>query len=192
MSKDCGICGIYPKWLRNRATPRNFIVVYGLLGTVQAMAFIYIVVTLTTLEKRFKIPSRTTGESLTPVITYNKISRRGEFILQILTKIHIIYRVRIYAALRSELCVAINYSFGAAWRLNVCLEKKIQMQNKLFILDIALYLDTTELSTSSCLNRLQPRIPLPAKPSSRASAGILAFKYLHTYESRFRVRLSSR
>lgn len=63
MSKDCGIGGIYPKWLRNRATPRNFIVVYGLLGTVQAMAFIYIVVTLTTLEKRFKIPSRTTGES---------------------------------------------------------------------------------------------------------------------------------
>jgi len=63
MSKDCGICGIYPRWLRNRATPRTFIVVYGLLGTVQAMAFIYIIVTLTTLEKRFKIPSRTTGES---------------------------------------------------------------------------------------------------------------------------------
>jgi hypothetical protein len=63
MSKNCGICGIYPRWLRNRATPRNFIAVYGLLGTVQAMAFIYIVVTLTTLEKRFKIPSRTTGRS---------------------------------------------------------------------------------------------------------------------------------
>lgn len=64
MSRECGICGFYPKWLRNRATPKTFIVVYGLLGTVQAMAFIYIVVTLTTLEKRFKIPSRTTGKSL--------------------------------------------------------------------------------------------------------------------------------
>ncbi|XP_012523943.1 solute carrier organic anion transporter family member 74D [Monomorium pharaonis] len=79
MGKDCGICGIYPRWLRNRATPRTFIVVYGLLGTVQAMAFIYIVVTLTTLEKRFKIPSRTTGlilsgneisEILSLVLTY--------------------------------------------------------------------------------------------------------------------------
>lgn len=66
MSKGCGICGIYPRWLRDRATPKNFIAVYGLLGTVQAMAFIYIVVTLTTLEKRFKIPSRTTGKIYLP------------------------------------------------------------------------------------------------------------------------------
>jgi len=35
--------------------------VYGLLGTIQAMAYIYFVATLTTLEKRFKIPSKTTG-----------------------------------------------------------------------------------------------------------------------------------
>ncbi|XP_023287779.1 solute carrier organic anion transporter family member 5A1 [Orussus abietinus] len=61
MRGECGLCGLYPGWLRSRANPRNFIAVYGLLGTVQAMAFIYIVVTLTTLEKRFKIPSRTTG-----------------------------------------------------------------------------------------------------------------------------------
>ena len=66
MSQGCGICGIYPRWLRDRATPKNFIAVYGLLGTVQAMAFIYIVVTLTTLEKRFKIPSRTTGKNSAP------------------------------------------------------------------------------------------------------------------------------
>ncbi|XP_029161942.1 solute carrier organic anion transporter family member 4C1 [Nylanderia fulva] len=77
MSKDCGICGIYPKWLRNRATPRNFIAVYGLLGTVQAMAFIYIVVTLTTLEKRFKIPSRTTGL----ILSGNEISQILSLIL---------------------------------------------------------------------------------------------------------------
>lgn len=77
MSKDCGICGIYPRWLRDRATPKNFIAVYGLLGTVQAMAFIYIVVTLTTLEKRFKIPSRTTGL----ILSGNEISQILSLIL---------------------------------------------------------------------------------------------------------------
>ncbi|XP_043258723.1 solute carrier organic anion transporter family member 74D [Colletes gigas] len=77
MSKGCGICGIYPRWLRHRATPKNFIAVYGLLGTVQAMAFIYIVVTLTTLEKRFKIPSRTTGL----ILSGNEISQVLSLIL---------------------------------------------------------------------------------------------------------------
>ncbi|CAK9823948.1 Solute carrier organic anion transporter family member 74D [Anthophora retusa] len=77
MSKGCGLCGIYPRWLRNRATPKNFIAVYGLLGTVQAMAFIYIVVTLTTLEKRFKIPSRTTGL----ILSGNEISQVLSLIL---------------------------------------------------------------------------------------------------------------
>ncbi|CAL7943801.1 unnamed protein product [Xylocopa violacea] len=77
MSQGCGICGIYPRWLRDRATPRSFIAVYGLLGTVQAMAFIYIVVTLTTLEKRFKIPSRTTGL----ILSGNEISQILSLIL---------------------------------------------------------------------------------------------------------------
>jgi len=35
--------------------------VYGLLGTVQAMSYIYLISTLTTLERRFGIPSKTTG-----------------------------------------------------------------------------------------------------------------------------------
>ncbi|XP_043494438.1 solute carrier organic anion transporter family member 74D isoform X2 [Polistes fuscatus] len=77
MNNSCGIFGIYPKWLRDRATPKNFIAVYGLLGTVQAMAFIYIVVTLTTLEKRFKIPSRTTGL----ILSGNEISQILSLIL---------------------------------------------------------------------------------------------------------------
>ncbi|XP_058794444.1 solute carrier organic anion transporter family member 74D [Phymastichus coffea] len=67
----CGFCGIYPKWLQNFATSRSFIAVYGLLGTVQSMAFIYIIVSLTTLEKRFKIPSRTTGI----ILSGNEISQ---------------------------------------------------------------------------------------------------------------------
>ncbi|XP_046422580.1 solute carrier organic anion transporter family member 74D [Neodiprion fabricii] len=59
--RDCGVFGFYPRWLRGKANFKSFMAVYSLLGTVQAMSFIYITVTLTTLEKRFKIPSRTTG-----------------------------------------------------------------------------------------------------------------------------------
>lgn len=59
--KYCGLFGLYPKWLQKYANSKIFIVVYGFLGLVQAMAFIYMTVTLTTLEKRFKIPSQTTG-----------------------------------------------------------------------------------------------------------------------------------
>jgi len=90
MNKGCGICGIYPKWLRNRATPKNFIAVYGLLGTVQAMAFIYIVVTLTTLEKRFKIPSRTTGKSYSRKSYIVKLHNKTiVFHLTIIIEVHI-------------------------------------------------------------------------------------------------------
>ncbi|KFB54062.1 hypothetical protein ZHAS_00002789 [Anopheles sinensis] len=56
----CGISCWHPGWLQRFATPKSFILVYGFLGTVQAMAYIYFVITLTTLEKRFKIPSSTT------------------------------------------------------------------------------------------------------------------------------------
>lgn len=75
--QDCGFYGFYPRWLRNRATSKLFIVVYGLLGTIQAMSFIYVVVTLTTLEKRFKIPSRTTGI----ILSGNEISQVLSLIL---------------------------------------------------------------------------------------------------------------
>ncbi|XP_052125586.1 solute carrier organic anion transporter family member 74D-like [Frankliniella occidentalis] len=58
----CGLRGWRPRFLRPFATSRTFLIVYGLLGTVQAMAYVYFVATLTTIEKRFKISSRTTGE----------------------------------------------------------------------------------------------------------------------------------
>uniref|UniRef100_A0A182JNE0 Solute carrier organic anion transporter family member n=1 Tax=Anopheles christyi TaxID=43041 RepID=A0A182JNE0_9DIPT len=67
----CGISCWHPAWLQRFATPRSFIVVYGFLGTVQAMAYIYFVITLTTLEKRFKIPSSTTGI----ILSGNEISQ---------------------------------------------------------------------------------------------------------------------
>ena len=63
MADTCGLGPCFrPTWLRRFSTPRYFLIVYSLLGTVQAMAFVYFVATLTTLEKRFKIPSKTTGK----------------------------------------------------------------------------------------------------------------------------------
>lgn len=59
---SCGFGGWRPKFLQKFATTRWFIFVYGLLGTVQAMSFVYFIATLTTLEKRFQIPSQTTGK----------------------------------------------------------------------------------------------------------------------------------
>lgn len=67
----CGLSSWHPTWLQRFATSRTFIMVYGLLGTTQAMAYIYFVITLTTLEKRFKIPSSTTGI----VLSGNEISQ---------------------------------------------------------------------------------------------------------------------
>uniref|UniRef100_A0A182J4Z2 Solute carrier organic anion transporter family member n=1 Tax=Anopheles atroparvus TaxID=41427 RepID=A0A182J4Z2_ANOAO len=67
----CGISCWHPVWMQRFATPKSFILVYGFLGTVQAMAYIYFVITLTTLEKRFKIPSSTTGI----ILSGNEISQ---------------------------------------------------------------------------------------------------------------------
>lgn len=57
----CGTSFWHPKWLQKFANPRAFLVVYGFLGTVQAMSYLYFIITLTTIERRFKIPSQTTG-----------------------------------------------------------------------------------------------------------------------------------
>ncbi|XP_058819786.1 solute carrier organic anion transporter family member 74D [Topomyia yanbarensis] len=67
----CGLSSWHPAWLQRFATSRSFIMVYGFLGTTQAMAYIYFVITLTTLEKRFKIPSSTTGI----ILSGNEISQ---------------------------------------------------------------------------------------------------------------------
>lgn len=59
---SCGFGKYFrPDWLQRFATAQCFLVVYGLLGTIQSMSYIYFVATLTTIEKRFKIPSKTTG-----------------------------------------------------------------------------------------------------------------------------------
>ncbi|XP_016987868.1 solute carrier organic anion transporter family member 4C1 [Drosophila rhopaloa] len=67
----CGMANWHPAWLQKYATTKMFMAVYGLLGTIQAMSYMYFIVTLTTLEKRFKIPSQTTGI----VLSGNEISQ---------------------------------------------------------------------------------------------------------------------
>ncbi|XP_059483092.1 solute carrier organic anion transporter family member 74D [Neocloeon triangulifer] len=64
MSAKATSCGWWicrPQWLQRWANPKTFLWVYGLLGTTQTMAYVYFVATLTTMERRFKIPSKTTG-----------------------------------------------------------------------------------------------------------------------------------
>lgn len=58
----CGTRMGHPSWLQRFATTRTFLLVYGFLGFTQAMSYMYFIVTLTTIEKRFKIPSHTTGK----------------------------------------------------------------------------------------------------------------------------------
>lgn len=57
----CGLSFFKPAGLQKYATSKHFLVVYGLLGTIQAMSFVYFISTLTTFERRFKITSETTG-----------------------------------------------------------------------------------------------------------------------------------
>lgn len=65
----CGLTFFHPRWLQRFANIRWFMGIYGLLGTIQAMSQMYFIVTLTTVEKRFKIPSQTTGRYYTIITT---------------------------------------------------------------------------------------------------------------------------
>ncbi|XP_055380760.1 solute carrier organic anion transporter family member 74D [Condylostylus longicornis] len=67
----CGYKFYHPKWIQRFATTKTYIAIYGLLGTIQAMSHMYIIVTLTTMEKRFKMPSETTGI----ILSGNEISQ---------------------------------------------------------------------------------------------------------------------
>lgn len=62
---SCGLFFWHPSCFQRFANAKSFMIIYGLLGTVQAMSYMYFIVTLTTIEKRFKIPSQTTGKYFT-------------------------------------------------------------------------------------------------------------------------------
>lgn len=61
METSCGLGSCRPKWLQKFNSTKGFMFVYGLLGMIQAMSYVYFVSTLSTMEKRFKIQSKTTG-----------------------------------------------------------------------------------------------------------------------------------
>jgi hypothetical protein len=70
-------CGLGPfkyGWMQKFATRRAFILIYSLLAVVQSMSWAYFSASITTLEKRFKISTKTAGRLKTvqfPSIAYS-------------------------------------------------------------------------------------------------------------------------
>lgn len=58
----CGIGCIKGEWLQSFANKKAFVFIYGILGCIYGSYYAYFNGTITTLEKRFKIPSRTMGK----------------------------------------------------------------------------------------------------------------------------------
>lgn len=58
---SCGVWFMKGPCLQKFANKKAYVFLYGLLGCVFSAAYAYFNGTITTLEKRFKIPSRTTG-----------------------------------------------------------------------------------------------------------------------------------
>ena len=58
---SCGIWFIKSAWLQRFANKKAYVFLYGVLGCIYSATYAYFNGTITTLEKRFKIPSRTTG-----------------------------------------------------------------------------------------------------------------------------------
>lgn len=58
---SCGILNFRPKWLQKLARKQIFLLIFCLTSVFQGMYFTYIVSVLTTIEKLYQLPSRTTG-----------------------------------------------------------------------------------------------------------------------------------
>lgn len=58
----CGIWIFKGPFLQKLANKKTYVVLYGLLGCVFSACYAYFNGIITTLEKRFKIPSTNTGE----------------------------------------------------------------------------------------------------------------------------------
>ncbi|PSN49396.1 hypothetical protein C0J52_12004 [Blattella germanica] len=57
----CGLGSWQPEWLQKFASKKTFVLVYGLIGMIDTSIQAYNGATISTIEKRFKIPSRTSG-----------------------------------------------------------------------------------------------------------------------------------
>lgn len=58
----CGLWFVRGSFLQKFANKKVYVFLYGLLGCFNSATYAYFNGTITSLEKRFKIPSRTTGE----------------------------------------------------------------------------------------------------------------------------------
>jgi hypothetical protein len=58
----CGLGPLKPSWLQILASKKAYVAVYGLIGTAQFALASYFIATISTMEKRFKIPSQTSGD----------------------------------------------------------------------------------------------------------------------------------
>ena len=57
----CGFCNFQPDWLQKLASKKSYVIAYGILGMFQIAIGSYFISSISTLEKRFKIPSKTSG-----------------------------------------------------------------------------------------------------------------------------------
>ncbi|XP_073993727.1 solute carrier organic anion transporter family member 74D-like isoform X2 [Rhodnius prolixus] len=60
-SLKCGFWGYNPKWLQRLASKKIYVLIYGLLGVYETVLESYFIGTISTLEKRFRFPSATSG-----------------------------------------------------------------------------------------------------------------------------------
>ena len=58
----CGFWFVKGSFLQKFANKKAYVFLYGIMGCIYSATFAYFNGTITTLEKRFKIPSRTTGK----------------------------------------------------------------------------------------------------------------------------------
>lgn len=58
---SCGIGCLRGPFLQRFANKKAYVFLYGVLGCIFGASYAYFNGTITTLEKRFKIPSKTTG-----------------------------------------------------------------------------------------------------------------------------------
>ena len=65
---QCGFAFCRPACMQRFANKTYFMVVFSLLAVVQSMGWSYMTGTITTIQKRFKISSQTTGEFFLPHI----------------------------------------------------------------------------------------------------------------------------
>jgi solute carrier organic anion transporter family, member 5A len=57
----CGLGFFQFPWMQKLASKKSFVLVYGLSGSMEFALSAYFVATISTIEKRFQIPSKFSG-----------------------------------------------------------------------------------------------------------------------------------